>query len=99
MSIASFLERFSLNTIQILFVLSYVILGSFMMGLTIFNPNTYETTQTALQLLISLYIVYKFNPFTNKTSITNMERRIIFSCGIYLLLVSIPYQYLSQIYL
>lgn len=96
MSIASFLERFSLNTIQILFVLSYVILASFMMGLTIFNSNTYETTQTVLQILISLYIVYKFNPFTNKTSITNMERRIIFSCGIYLLLVSVPYK---QLYL
>ncbi len=99
MSIASVLERFSLNTIEVLFVFSYVVLVSLMMGLTIFSKNTYEVVQTSLQMLLSLYIVYKFNPFTRKTLISEMERRIIFSCGIYLLLATIPYHYISQIYL
>lgn len=99
MSFIAFLERFSINTIEVLFIFSYLVLISLMMGLTIFSNNTYRTVQTSLQLLLSLYIVYKFNPFTRKTYISDMERRIIFSCGIYLLLASIPYHFLASIYL
>lgn len=95
MSILKLLENLSLNAIEILFVFSYVILGSFMIGLTLFSPKTYDTVQLVLQLLISLFIVYKFNPFTRRTSITDMERRVIFSCGIYLLLTVIPFDTMS----
>ena len=99
MTISSMFEKMSLNTIEILFVISYVILASLMMGLTIFNRNTYEIVQTTLQLVISIFIAYQFNPFNRKTSITDMERRIIFSCSIYLFLATIPYHYISQIYI
>ena len=99
MSLARFLERFSLNTIQVLFAFSYLVLASLMMGLTIFSKNTYEIVQIVLQTILSLFIVYKFNPFTKKSSISDMERRIVFSCGIYLLLASVPYHYISQVYL
>lgn len=99
MSIAKFLEGFSLNTIQVLFAFSYLVLVSLMMGLTIFSKNTYKIVQTSLQIILSLFIIYKFNPFTRKSSISDMERRVIFSCGIYLFLATVPYHYISQIYL
>ena len=99
MLLARFLERFSLNTIQVLFVFSYLVLASLMMGLTIFSKNTYEIVQTVLQIILSLFIIYKFNPFTRTSSISDMEQRIIFSCGIYLFLATVPYHYISQIYL
>ena len=99
MSIANFLERFSLNTIQVLFAFSYLVLASLMMGLTIFSKNTYEIVQISLQIILSLFIVYKFNPLKRTTSISDMERRIIFSCGIYLFLATVPYHYISQVYL
>lgn len=99
MVLAKFLERFSLNTIQVLFAFSYLVLASLLMGLTIFDKNTYELVQLSLQIILSIFIVYKFNPFSKKTSISDMERRIVFSCGVYLFLATIPYHYISQTYL
>ena len=99
MTLAKFLERFSLNTIEVLFAFSYLILASLMIGLTIFSKNTYKIVQVSLQIILSLFIMYKFNPFSNKTSISSMERRIIFSCAIYLFLATVPYHYISQLYL
>lgn len=99
MSIFASFEKLSLNTIEILFVISYVVLASLMLGMTIFSPNVYKIIQITLRFIISFYIIYKFNPFYKDRSISDIERRVVFSCGIYLLLAIIPYDYISQLYI
>lgn len=93
------IESLSLNTIEVLFIISYVILATLMMGLTIFSPNIYEIIKIILQILISFFIIFKFNPFTRRTMISQMERKIIFSSGVYLFLATVPFHYLTGIYL
>ena len=41
-------------------------------------------------------LLYKFNPFRNTITITNIEKKMIFSSGVYLLLTTTIGEYLIE---
>ena len=42
-----------------------------------------------LKIYVALFLIIKFNPFTNKTPFTQFDRRIAFQAGVFLLSTTI----------
>jgi len=96
--VVNYFSNISYNTIDILLLISYFLFISLLLGLTTVNPYYYNIVQYIVRLYVSLYIIYKFNPYTGKKTITDGEQKIIFSSAIYLLLAIIPFEKLISIY-
>ena len=58
-------------------------------------PSYLEEIDSVFKILISLFIIYYFNPFT-KTRFTDFHREVIFKAGVMLFLSSSLVQFLKQ---
>ena len=66
---------------------SYVLQIVIYFGIANFDPKIMENMMSLIKIYISLYLMYKFNPFNiNKVTFDNFEKKLIFSGAIYLFL-------------
>ena len=72
------------NTIR---VLSYVIYFLALFGITLIDPAFLTKFEGFIQIYISLFLLYRFNPFTSVT-FYELDRKIAFSSGIFLLMTT-----------
>ena len=82
--------------------LSYLLYAFAIFGITKYAPQYLDTLKNIIKIYVSLVLVIKFNPFTNKTNyLSDFDRRLIFSSGMFLLLstsiISIIEHYISNI--
>ena len=57
-------------------------------GVFQFAPAYLIFITSFMKIYISFMLLYKFNPFRNTITITNIEKKMIFSSGIFLLLTT-----------
>ena len=61
-------------------------------------PNYLNLVESAFSLLISLALIYLFNPYIEKkTACTDLHRKIAFSAGLAILIQTSLFQYLNPI--
>ena len=75
-------------------ILSYFLYIAILFGVSFVSPFYLDTLNSIVKVLISLMLIYVFNPFKKKTELTSFEKDIIFSAGIYLLLTTFIGEYL-----
>jgi len=74
-----------------------IILYTFVLfGMFQFAPAYLIFITSFMKIYISFMLLYKFNPFRNTITITNIEKKMIFSSGVYLLLTTFIGEYLVQ---
>ena len=56
------------------------------LGISAVSPNVLTTVQSLIKLTIAIYLIYKFNLLTRKSSIDKTEQLIIYTAGVYLFL-------------
>jgi hypothetical protein len=79
---------FYLTTISAILYVA-VLFGSFH-----FAPEYLIYITSIIKIYIALMLIYRFNPFTKKTSLSNDDKKMVFSSGIYLLLTTAIGDYL-----
>ena len=72
------------NTIRLM---SYVIYFLALFGITLINPALLNNLESFIQIYISLFLIYRFNPFTSIT-FNELDRKIAFSAGVFLLMTT-----------
>jgi hypothetical protein len=74
--------------------LSYFVLILSFFGISFFSPTYIDFFQNFIKLYISLFLIWRFNPLRTKQHFTDLDRKIAFSSGTFLLTTSILNKYI-----
>lgn len=92
--------NFQHKMFTIVIVITWVLYISIATGLSINAPKYLETFDYYVKIYVSLFLLWRFNPFT-KTTFTELDRKIAFSAGILIFtttsLHSLLVKYFSEI--
>ena len=76
------------SVFNITIVISYILYFVVALGLSASTPQYLETMHYWVKLYISLFLIYRFNPF-HSISFTELDRKVAFSAGVFLLSTTI----------
>jgi hypothetical protein len=95
-----FIEK--LNSIQerffnIFIILSYVLIFISFFGLSDSAPKYLESVDYYVRIYICLFLIWRFNPFRKVYKFTDLDRKIAFSAGLFILTTTALNQYLIDV--
>ena len=67
---------------------SYILYAIAFTGVMSINPDYLSTLQMITQIYISLFLILRFNPFVKKSALTQLDKKIAYSAGVFLFLSS-----------
>ena len=67
---------------------SYILYAVALTGVMSINPEYLSTLQMITQIYISLFLILRFNPFVKKSALTQLDKKIAYSAGVFLFLSS-----------
>lgn len=81
--------KYQLYTFQnkfynIVMYITWLLYITIALGLSVNAPEYLDTLQSFMKLYVSLFLIYRFNPF-RKVKFTGLDAKITFSAGIFLL--------------
>ena len=71
------------NIFNIIIFVSYISYAFIALGLFSTSPKYLETLDYYVKIYISLFLLWRFNPFT-KIKFTDLDRKIAFSAGLFI---------------
>jgi hypothetical protein len=74
--------------------LSFILYTLVLFGSFHYAPEYLVYITSIIKIYIALMLIYRFNPLTDKKSLTNDDKKMVFSSGIYLLLTTTIGDYL-----
>ena len=63
---------------------SYFLYTLILLGLSATAPKYLSTLQSFLKVYVSLFLLWKFNPYRDE-NMTKFDKRVVFSCALFLL--------------
>lgn len=75
-------QNISFTLIIITFYILYTIS---ILGLSRNAPQYIETLDTYVRIYICVFLIYRFNPLRSKIEFTELDRKIVFSAGLFIL--------------
>jgi len=90
-------QKIQMNAFIIVTTITYILyFGSFLGLLSSSTSHYIITIQTYMQIYVSLFLVYRFNPLTHNRKFNELDRKIAFTAGGFLLMTSTIGIYLKQ---
>ena len=91
-----------LNSIQerffnIFIILSYALIFISFFGLSDSAPKYLESVDYYVRIYICLFLIWRFNPFRKVYKFTDLDRKIAFSAGLFILTTTALNQYLIDV--
>ena len=78
------LHKFQTQMFDIITILSFILYFVIAIGISANAPEYLGTLQSYTKLYVSLFLIWRFNPF-RRVRFTELDGRIAFSAGIFLL--------------
>jgi len=69
----------------IFIIIIYVLYAVSIIGLSTTAPKYIETFDGYIKIYICLFLIYRFNPFRSSIEFTELDRKIVFSAGLFIL--------------
>ncbi len=82
------ITKFQIKTFDYLSIVLYILYFAVVMGLSVNAPRYIEDLQYYLKIYISLFLIIRFNNF-RQIEFTELDRKIAFTAGIFLLSATI----------
>ena len=78
------------RTIQIMSYLCYIISALYVVGFikTDYTKEYLNTIENVTKIIVSLFLMWKFNMFRKNIYISNLDKSIVFHCALFLLLTT-----------
>ena len=76
------------SAFNIIIIISYILYFVVAIGISASAPQYLETLQYWVKLYISLFLIYRFNPFRS-IRFNELDRKVVFSAGVFLLSTTI----------
>jgi cytochrome c biogenesis protein CcdA len=84
------------NFFKVFIYLSYSLLFISALGLSQTAPKYLDTMDYYIRIYICLFLMWRFNPLREKPEFTELDRKIAFSAGAFILTTTALNQYLVQ---
>ena len=78
------IHRFHNNAYDIIIYITWFLYAVIALGLSANAPQYLDDMQYYIKMYISLFLIYRFNPF-RRTTFTGLDAKIAFSAGLFLL--------------
>ena len=95
-----FLTKIQANMLSFIIMITWILYIIIALGLSVRAPNYLDTLQYYTKIYVSLFLIWRFNPF-RRVKFTFLDARIGFSAGVFLLMTtfigSFLNTYLSQV--
>jgi hypothetical protein len=88
--------EFQYKFFDIVIKLTYLLTFLSFLGLSIYAPNYLEILNNFTRIYVSLFLIWRFNPFRKKFIFTELDRRIVFNAGIVVLSTTIFNRYIFE---
>ena len=88
------INYFQEKLVNIIIVISYLLIIASFLGLSKTAPQYLNSIEYYFRIYICLFLIWRFNPFRQITTFTNLDRKIVFSAGLFILTTSALNQYL-----
>lgn len=83
------IQNTELYILEVIRIATWTILILFFVGFFTKTPIYFIEFTLFIKVIMALYLVYRFNPFFEiKQPFTLLDRRICYSCGVFILLVA-----------
>jgi hypothetical protein len=79
------LYDFQNRAFTLFIIISYILYGISIIGLSRNAPTYIQTLDSYVKIYICLFLIYRFNPLRNKIEFTELDRKIVFSAGLFIL--------------
>lgn len=90
-------EKFQMNAFITITAITYILYFGSFLGLLSPNTSQYITTiHKYMEIYVSLFLVYRFNPFRINKTFSKLDRKIAFTAGTFLLMTSTIGLYIKQ---
>ena len=73
------------GAINIFFIIIYILYAISIIGLSQKAPKYIDILDDYIKIYICLFLIYRFHPFKTTIEFTELDRKIVFSAGIFLL--------------
>jgi len=82
-----FSQKIQMRAFIAITVITYILYIISLLGLSKTNTAPYVTViHSYIQIYVSLFLMYRFNPFRNKKEFTELDKKIAFTAGTFLLM-------------
>ena len=82
-----FSQKFQMRAFIAITVITYILYIVSLLGLSKTNTAPYVTViHSYIQIYVSLFLMYRFNPFRNKKEFSELDKKIAFTAGTFLLM-------------
>ena len=80
-------QKFQMNAFIVITVITYILYIVSLLGLSKTNTAPYVTViHSYIQIYVSLFLMYRFNPFRTTTHFSELDKKIAFTAGTFLLM-------------
>jgi len=82
---------------DVFIIISYILIFISFLGLSNSAPKYLETLDYYVRIYICLFLIWRFNPLRHVFIFTDLDRKIAFSAGLFILTTTTLKQYLDDI--
>jgi len=86
------------NIFLIIYYFSWVLYILSLLGISFFGINFFNDIQQFIRIYISLFLIIKFNPFTNQKKFNNFDKNIVFQAGVFILSTTLLNQLVKSVF-
>jgi hypothetical protein len=79
------LNEFQERIFDIFFTISYILIFASFFGFSSSAPQYLVNLDYYVRIYICLFLLWRFNPFRKIENFTNLDRKIVFSAGLFIL--------------
>jgi len=97
MTISDKLFYYQEKFFTIFIIISYLLLFISFLGFSKKAPEFLNTIDTYVKIYVCLFLIIRFNPFTHIKHFTELDRKIAFTAGIFILTTTLLNTYLVSI--
>ena len=97
MSIKNKLHDVQLYFFNIFIILTYILIIVSALGLSTTASTYLENMDFYIRIYICLFLIWRFNPLRTHYEFTDLDRKIAFSAGLFILTTTVLYNYLDDI--
>ena len=82
---------------DLILIISYILIFISYFNLSDSAPTYLETLDYYIKIYICLFLIWRFNPFRKVNTFTDLDRKISFSAGMFIITTTTLNQYLTNV--
>jgi len=91
------LHKFQEKFFNLFITISWILIIISALGFSQLAPSLLDGLDYYIRIYICLFLIWRFNPFRSHYEFTDLDRKIAFSAGLFILTTTVLNQYLVDI--